>query len=146
MQAQLAPRFGLYSGTIMFALTRLLLLGVLALVGPGVAHADESVGGAARNFGRAVRDAGKAIGQGAKEVGRQTKGPAKQVGHGFRDGAVAVGHGFRDGFGKGARPNGGGRADGGKRGSSAKAKRPGTAQPHHQAAPVSGTATDTAAR
>ncbi len=82
---------------------RFALVIVLPLVFATAARAEESVGGAARSFGRAVRDAGKAIGQGAKQVGRQTKGPAKEVGHGFRDGAVAVGHGFRDGFGKSAK-------------------------------------------
>jgi hypothetical protein len=111
----------------MLGCIRLLAFASLVLAGPATVRGEENVAGAARNFGRAVRDAGKAVGQGFKEAGRQSKGPAKQVGHGFRDGAIAVGHGFRDGFGKGARSGGVGKADSGKRSSSAKAKRRGAA-------------------
>jgi hypothetical protein len=104
------------------------LLTGLAFWWPAAAHAEEGVGAAMRNFGRAVRDAGKAVGQGAKEVGRQTKGPAKEVGHGFRDGAVAAGHGFRDGFGKGgkaaSRPS-----DNGNRSAASKASKRSSPQP-----------------
>jgi hypothetical protein len=108
-----SPIMGTYS---VFPARRItwMLLSALTFLGPNAAHADDDLGAAARNFGRAVRDAGKAVGQGARHIGRQTKGPAREVGHGFRDGAVAAGHGFRDGFGKGGKAAGRGGNSGGR--------------------------------